>query len=469
MSLRGLRLLLGASVVALLVVLAGSPRAAVADDKEPDLKIAFDSRNGMIVQFKITNVGKARSAATKATIEMARGGPANPIEVAVKALQSNESITVEYTMAFTGACDGAIVKIDVTQKNDANPGDNEYEWAACDFAPPPPPPADLELSYRGFVGTGDEKTVLFEVKNVGGITAPAGVVRIRTISPDPENPAEVPFGALGPGKIKDLTYVLSEPCDGHMIGAAIYPSSDGDSNDDNNVVTATVCKKKTTADAALGTLSEARVSGAERADPTPDHLKPGPHSLVKDMAAWRTVEVLHRTGNFYLCGDGGSPRAGTVGFSRANFTDANDCQNNWVYQTALRFDLSELRKVAGKLVVGRAILTWNDTRNRAGGDPEILDQADGSEYSCVAALGKPTEDWSNANGLIPNDYFGEGNFTNRWNLTSLVLDWLRDPAAERLGVLLKGSDESLDAEDSNDDCYSYIDTPHLVIDYTVLP
>jgi hypothetical protein len=294
------------------------------------------------------------------------------------------------------------------------------------------------------------------------------VVRIRTISPDPENPAEVPFSALGPGKIKDLIYVLAEPCDGHMIGAAIYPSSDGDSNDDNNVIAETVCKKKTLADAALGTVSEARVSGLERADPTPENLKPGSHSIVLQMATWRTVEALHRTGNFYLCGTGGPPQAGTVGFSRANFTDANDCQNNWVYQTALRFDLSELRKVAGKLVVGRVILTWNDTRHETG-EPPILDQADGSEYSCVAALGKPTEDWSDANGLIPNDYFADGNLTNRWNVTSLVLDWLRDPAAERLGVLLKGSDESLDAEDSNDDCYSYIDNPRLVIDYTVLP
>ncbi|HEX3244439.1 MAG TPA: hypothetical protein VHX16_03440 [Chloroflexota bacterium] len=443
------------------------PRTAVADDKEPDLKVSFDSRSGMTVQFKITNVGKARSSATKATLEMARGGPANPVQVAVKELQPNESVSLKYTMSFTGVCDGAIVKVEVTQKNDANPGDNELEWAACDFAPPPAQPADLELSYRGLVGTGDEKTVLFEVKNVGGITAPAGVVRIRTISPDPENPAEVPFGALGPGKIKDLTYVLAEPCDGHMIGAAIYASSDGDKNDDNNVVTATVCKKKTLADAALGTVGEARVSGIERADSTPEQLRPGSHSIIREMAEWRTIKVLHRTGNFYLCNDSGPPQAGTVGFSRANFTDANDCQNNWVYQTALAFDLADLRQHYGKLAVGRATLTWDDTKTEHMG--AIVEQVDGSDRTCVDALGRPTADWrGDVDGLIPNEYFNSGNRSGTWNVTSLVLDWIPDPGAEHLGVVLKGLDESLDAEDDDTDCISIVRNPRLILDYTIL-
>jgi hypothetical protein len=58
---------------------------------------------------------------------------------------------------------------------------------------------------------------------------------------------------------------------------------------------------------------------------------------------------------------------------------------------------------------------------------------------------------------------------NIGTITNLALDWLRDPADEHLGVLLKGPDESLDAEDSSDKCYSEIGNPRLIVNYIVLP
>lgn len=346
---------------------------------------------------------------------------------------------------------------------------------------------DLAIEFAGFSPPGNDRTITFRVTNIGkGRSSPATAF-IRAASPPPENRSQQEVPELAPGLSHTLFYGLSgNGCDGHIVRAMVNDPMD--LNGTNDSLELKVCPEKPAAPQGQGpsgpdaqTLEEARQQGPDAAMPRavdpilivlppliPEHLQPGNHSMTQEVNGWRVIKRLHRTGNFYLCDDTGPPTRMMAGFSRTNFSDFNNCQNNRVYQTALRFDLSELRPVYGKLVLGRAILTWDDTRVVEGRPPEILAQADGSQYSCVAELGKPTVDWSNANDLIPNDYYLDTS-GNRVNVTNLVLDWLRDPAAERLGVLLKGQDESLDAEDSTEDCYSYIDHPRLVIDYTVLP
>lgn len=61
----------------------------------------------------------------------------------------------------------------------------------------------------------------------------------------------------------------------------------------------------------------------------------------------------------------------------------------------------------GKLVLGRATLTWDDTMNRWGGESAVVSQVDAPPPSCVWELGRPTIDWSNANDLIPNEYYAD--------------------------------------------------------------
>lgn len=92
---------------------------------------------------------------------------------------------------------------------------------------------------------------------------------------------------------------------------------------------------------ALLGLGASALLPAVLADDGPEHLRPGSHTITRGVNQWRAVERLHRTGNFYLCGDSRPPFLGTAGFSRVNFDDLNDCQHNSVYQTAMNFDLSD--------------------------------------------------------------------------------------------------------------------------------
>jgi hypothetical protein len=58
--------------------------------------------------------------------------------------------------------------------------------------------------------------------------------------------------------------------------------------------------------------------------------------------------------------------------------------------------------------------------------------------------------------------------TSRWNVTSLVQDWIRDPMIERRRVVLIGPERSVVVEDSSDTCLSFIVDRRLEIDYVVL-
>jgi len=103
-----------------------------------------------------------------------------------------------------------------------------------------------------------------------------------------------------------------------------------------------------------------------------------------------------------------------------------------------------------------AVLTWDDVMHTSGEPYTTL--AANPDNSCVAALGAPSVDrWEGQlGGLIPNEYFLDGTGSSRWNVAGLVREWLRDSQAERRGVLLKGFDGSLDAEDDSTDCFSRI-------------
>ncbi|HEX3246423.1 MAG TPA: hypothetical protein VHX16_13525 [Chloroflexota bacterium] len=368
-----------------------------------------------------------------------------------------------------------------------------------------PDAPDLEVTgltlLTNSLGQVSDREVMFRVVNIGTDDAPATTARVEITGPVVNVTGStsavvrsVPVPALkADGNPFYATAELPGICDGHIVKVSV--DLKGDAAAGNNSVGPTkVCPEKPPAPQGqssggpAGTLDEARRQGSglslpnpgqqntvdygDAPDPRPEYLRPGAHTLTLGASGSRVVQQLHRTGNFYLCDASGGPSGLRVGFNRANFTDANDCQLNWVYQTALRFDLSALREASGKLVVGRADLTWDDRWTTAGELYVIIVRQEGPDdvtYSCVDELGRPTVDWSSANALIPHDAYLDGGMVNRWNITNLALDWLRDPAAEHLGVLLVGPDESLDAEDSSDKCYSEILNPRLVVDYTILP
>jgi hypothetical protein len=336
----------------------------------------------------------------------------------------------------------------------------------------------------------NDRVVAFTVTNIGEDDAPATTARVELTGSGPASEKIVPVPALkrGGGEFEGFAE-LPASCDGHIV--KISANVIGEASLSNNTVGPTkLCadKPKTSspADGVIGPLSGASTqrstpgsgiatrfdptASLERTDPTPDHLRPGEHSKTFNAVATRTVSTVHRTGNFYLCGNNDPPGDLRAGFLRTNFSDANDCQLNWVYQAALRFDLSDLREAYGKIAVGRAHLTWDDNFTVVGEYVTIVSPPpDEPQFSCVKVIARPTGDWSNASGEIPHDTYIEGGMVDRWNITSLVNEWLRDVADERKGVLLKGPDESLDAEDSSEKCYSQIYNPRLIVDYIVFP
>jgi hypothetical protein len=368
-----------------------------------------------------------------------------------------------------------------------------------------PDAPDLEVTglalLTNALGQVSDREVMFRVVNIGTEDAPAttarveitgSVVNVTGSGSAVERPVPIPALKAG-GSPFYGTAELPGLCDGHSVKISVNVKDD-DATGNNSVGPTKVCPEKpmapqsqtsggpaTTLDQARGqgttlnlpNMGENTVDYGDAPDPTPEHLRPGTHTdEIIGASGSRVFQRLHRTGNFYLCDASGGPSSLRVGFNRTNFTDANDCQLNWVYQTALRFDLSELRQLSGKLVVGRVDLTWDDRPTRAGqryGVSEILRQPDQLDFSCVAEFGRPTVDWSNAGEPVPHDTYLATGMVNIGTITNLALDWLRDPADEHLGVLLKGPDESLDAEDSSDKCYSEIGNPRLIVNYIVLP
>jgi hypothetical protein len=359
---------------------------------------------------------------------------------------------------------------------------------------------DLEVTgltlLTNALGQVSDREIQFRVVNIGDEDAPATTARVEITGPvvnvsgsDPTVVRTVAVPALRAGGNPFYgTAELPGVCDGHIVEVEVQLKDDGSSGN-NSVGPTKVCPEKppVSAGGPAGTLDQARRQGTglslpnpgggvntvdygDAPDPSPEYLRPGSHTLTRGPSGSRAFQRLHRTGNFYLC-DASGLSGLRVGFNRTNFSDANNCQLNWVYQTALRFDLSDLREKSGKLVVGRVELTWDDRYTNTGEYVIIVQPygEDGPQFSCVAALGKPTVDWSNANDLVPHDGYLDGGMVDRWNITNLALDWLRDPATEYRGVLLTGPDESLDAEDSSEKCYSEIGNPRIVVDYTILP
>jgi hypothetical protein len=260
-----------------------------------------------------------------------------------------------------------------------------------------PDAPDLEVTglmlLTNGLGQVSDREVMFRVLNIGTEDAPASTARLEitgtVVNLSGSNPAVVRTVAIpalsAGGNPFYATAELPGVCDGHIVKVSVDLKGDTSAGNNSDGPTK-VCPEKPpapqgqTSGGPAGTLEQARRQGVEVSlpaggpaetldearrqgldlqlpDPKPEHLRPGAHTLTLGASGSRVVQRLHRTGNFYLCSDSGPPTRLTAGFSRANFTDLNDCQNNWVYQTALRFDLGTLREVSGKLVVGRAILT----------------------------------------------------------------------------------------------------------------
>lgn len=343
------------------------------------------------------------------------------------------------------------------------------------------PLADVKLLSVGFVTQGGQlsDTVLeLRVANVGQVDTGVISGKIEFLSPGPPSERKLEWASIRTGAPPVVGFAqLAAPCDGSIVRVFILAPGET-KTDDNGIGPLKLCtdKPKPT-DGAIGGVGQSGGPVLQRpVDTTPEHLRPGNHKLTIPARNYRVIQKTYRDGFAYVCGENMPTESEPiVGYWRIDFTDFNDCQVNIVWQTALSFDLETLRPAYGKLLLGQATLLWDDRMTTNDGPlVEQIDPVTGAHdpyaYSCVFNLGIPARDWHGGPvaDLLPNDFFDGGRGTAKWDVIRLAVEWLRDPAAEARGLVLRGSDETLNAEDSSERCRSDIRNPRLEIEYAVV-
>jgi len=169
-----------AALLALSTVVAALPTPALADDTDPDLKIEFAGigQDAKTLRFVVTNVGKEKAPATKATLETLSPGPANEKTFQIPALDKRGG-KHELTYTLAAPCDGHRVRGIVELKKDENPGNNDVEATVCEAKPktenkPQGQPKPDNKPSGGSIGTSLEEartTGALERVQSGGVTS----------------------------------------------------------------------------------------------------------------------------------------------------------------------------------------------------------------------------------------------------------------------------------------------------------
>jgi hypothetical protein len=168
-----------AALLALSTVVAALPTPALADDEDPDLKIevAGLASDQKTVRFVVTNVGKEKAPATKATVETLSPGAANEKTFEIPSLAKRGG-KHEFAYTLAAPCDGHRVRGIVELKKDENPGNNDVEATVCEPKPKPEskpqgqPKPDSKPS-GGVAGTLEEARTTGGLERVqsGGVTS----------------------------------------------------------------------------------------------------------------------------------------------------------------------------------------------------------------------------------------------------------------------------------------------------------
>jgi hypothetical protein len=165
----------------------------------------------------------------------------------------------------------------------------------------------------------------------------------------------------------------------------------------------------------------------------------------------------------------GSPRIGDyqphVGF---DYDPGEFCDENFVFQLILDFDLQWLRDIEKKLIFRAELLFDESVRNRDVGSP-----------TCVSRVGQAPVNWpeivtrtNSTNSLSPTllttqNLAGE-RLAGGWDVTEEIrLTQRPDLAGQWHGLVFHGLDENLGSDDDKI-CISQINNARLKLQYVVL-
>ncbi len=339
---------------------------------------------------------------------------------------------------------------------------------------------DLKLEYDGLNSSMlDEKKIKFKVTNVGTGPSTGAVVRVVTSRPEPTPEFQVfDVKPLTPGQSDVVLYTMAASCNGHLVRALV--AAPGDTNSANDSVEQEVCPPIPPIVLTEPPPVGAGVDyGASIYDKLPPHLLPGEHWYDVEPSVFR-AHGIRRVSDGPLgdladeCkGVSAVPYKPHIGF---DFNEGDFCDENFVFQLILDFDLQWLRNVNKKLFWGAQLLYKEGPRNVSGSSP-----------TCVGRIGLAPRNWpeivtrtSGTNSLRPTLLttedsravrLTEGPDSNRdhyWNLTDDV-SYALSPlfAGQWHGIVLHGLNEDLGAE-AQEICTSHVTNVLLRLHYTVL-
>lgn len=310
------------------------------------------------------------------------------------------------------------------------------------------------------------KTVRLRVTNIGDAWADNTKARIETVPPSAGTPSETDVDNLDPGQSFSFTYTLEAACDGHAlkvkasVSTAVDYKGDKETKTANNRAERDVCQASAQAPIERGIIT--KPPGADgrnvEAPPVPEQLRPGVDKvLTRDSSVVKHAQMGRTSG--LACADLRPVPDLRVGFAHL---DGPACQMNLVFMALLAFDFSDFAPIYGiqKLLIGSATLSWTVGGNEM--------NPPNSYRSCVVNLSVPIEDWNVSDRFINTEpHADDPDGLSEWDARRLVQLWMSDSVAARRGVMLRGPDERLDADDDAR-CQTVIEAPKLRMVYTVL-
>jgi hypothetical protein len=502
-----------------------SDNTLVAFPCQPDLGVSYkNQRSDRVLEFVVANLGGEDAPAAQVHFQTLTTPPSNVQDVPIGALGAGQSDVADYTL--DAACAGLKVRAEVPFAAVARgPEGGAPARGATSVLELFPCGPDLHLSDPTYLDANHD--LAYVVTNVGGTAAPATTARVERVAPSSTASAlrEFAVPTLQPGQSFGFNYGLgSGLCPSGLQVHASVPLDIDASPDDNSKITV-VCGENGEVAPHLSrsqvltrpdlTGHEQEVVGAPSsgqadraqtdrpdvvipaasaagqgdrldADKYPERL-PGTHTLEFPAAVVgeRKQYATFSNDEFSACFSSPDNDAPGPGFSHVGWYQYDGCE--WaVWQTAVRFDLSQLDPIASKTITD-ATLTFDERKN-------VWTDYDGSSRDvpgCVATLGLATTDWvgSEPNGPYPNativDFSPWPSPRSDFSGTAFtVTDQVRlmfapepdgGPLAPlgrelrngyRSGFVLRGAIEELHADDSTS-CLSWVSNLKLHITYVV--
>lgn len=383
--------------------------------------------------------------------------------------------------------------------------------AAADARP------DLEITFEGFNAPGvNDQLINFKVTNLGKGQSTAIKARVVTLEPEPTPwQRDLDVLSLAPGASVEIFYPLSASCNGHLVRASVNDPLDFPSVNDR--VEARVCPARSaSAPSSLTgppgvdtsavvtqegfedvftdrnrnfpgdlfpTETSDNISDADKARvgervSRPELLRVGRHTITRQPVAVRRLweryagqgsasGPLAECINYRRPGADADPNNMMVGYEHVS----GGCTSGVVYQTAFKFDFSDLYQFtstasAGALEVVRADLAWENEP----GTHRSTDGQPGGDRSCIGEIGilfpGPQHNLGDQQGLITHYPLYQGVIYISHEVDKLRVNRMIHYPTDNNGFLLRGSDESLSKAD-NGACVSLVSNFSLSFTYDV--